>query len=325
MRAAGREEQNWWLEATDQEPGVERWGAPRAKKAKPKRNEAEARSALAEELLPAERDYEFTYRAARHEKVWLVGALNGFYEDSLIQDVLRIAKGGKEANVYCCLGASSPEGEAEGLHSGPELLAAKVYRPRMLRQLKNDALYRQGRDFLAADGKALRDGRSLRAIHKKTRVGSEMIITSWIEHEYQTLQRLHAAGLDVPSPVARSENAILMGFVGDEELTAPALNEAHLPAEEARPLFERVLFNIERMLELGVIHADLSAYNILYWEGEIRIIDFPQVVDPLNNPDALPLFQRDVERVCQYFARYGVRADARRLATDLWRKHVPHA
>ncbi len=317
---------NWWLEAADQEPGPERWGAPRSKKVNQKRSAAtQARFELAEELLPAERDYEFTYRAARHEKVWLVGALNGFYEDSLIQDVLRIAKGGKEANVYCCLGGSAPEAAEEAPYMGPELLAAKVYRPRMLRQLKNDARYRQGRDFLADDGKARRDGRSLRAIRKKTRVGSEMIITSWIEHEYQTLQRLHAAGLDVPAPVARSENAILMGFVGDEELTAPALNEAHLPAQEAGPLFERVLGNIERMLELGIIHADLSAYNILYWEGEIRLIDFPQVVDPLNNPEAQALFQRDVERVCQYFARYGVRANPRRLADDLWRRHVPHA
>lgn len=322
MRSAGREETLWRLEAEGLEEEAERlvFGSRMKKKARRKQAAPQVRSELAEKLLPAEKDYPFTYKASRHEKLWLTGVLGSFYEDSLISDVLRIAKGGKEANVYCCLG----DAQANTAPDGRELLAAKVYRPRMFRQLRNDAVYRQGRDYLGDDGKALRDGRSQRAIQKKTRVGSRMTITSWIEHEFQTLTRLHAAGLDVPYPVAQSGDAILMEFVGDEEITAPALNEAHLPQGEARSLFDRILVNIERMLAAGVIHADLSAYNILYWEGEIRIIDFPQVVDPLNNPKAQELFGRDVERVCQYFARYGVRANPRQLADEIWRRCVPH-
>jgi len=73
----------------------------------------------------------------------------------------------------------------------------------------------------------------------------------------------------------------------------------------------------------GVVHGDLSAYNVLYWEGEIRIIDFPQMVDPHANPDARAIFNRDVDRLCQYFARYGVQANAVAIAREFWRRHVP--
>lgn len=324
MRSAGREQLDWWLQAS----GVEDENAGRAlrkkRKAKGKPRVDQVRSELAEELYAVENDYVFTYKASRHEQQWLVGALRSFYDDSLISDVLRIVKGGKEANVYCCQGVGAEQSEAlstAGTAWLPELLAAKVYRPRLLRQLRNDAIYKEGRVYLGDDGKALRDGRSQRAIHKKTRVGSEMSITSWIEHEFQTLRRLHEAGVDVPYPVAQAGNAILMEFIGDEELTAPALTETRLPQEEAIPLFERTLHNIELMLANGTIHADLSAYNILYWGGEITLIDFPQVVDPLGNPKAAELFARDVERVCQYFARYGIRTNPYRLARDFWNRH----
>jgi RIO kinase 1 len=329
MRSTGREQLDWWLQAEGVEVEYEGRAPRKKKKAQGRLKMDPARSELAEELYAVENDYAFTYKAARHEQQWLSEALRGFYDDSLISDVLRIVKGGKEANVYCCRGV---EAEPSSASSGPpfagetdwlpELLAAKVYRPRFLRQLRNDAVYKEGRVFLGDDGKALRDGRSRRAIQKKTRVGSELSITSWIEHEFQTLRRLHAAGVDVPYPLAQAGNAILMEFIGDEELTAPTLTETRLPQEEAWPLFERSLYNIELMLANGAIHADLSAYNILYWGGEITLIDFPQVVDPLGNPKALELFSRDVERVCQYFARYGIRTNPPRLAKDLWNRHA---
>ena len=76
------------------------------------------------------------------------------------------------------------------------------------------------------------------------------------------------------------------------------------------------------MLARGVVHGDLSAYNVLYWEGEIKVIDFPQMVDPRANPDARAIFNRDVERLCQYFARFGVKANAPAIARDFWKRHV---
>ena len=76
--------------------------------------------------------------------------------------------------------------------------------------------------------------------------------------------------------------------------------------------------NVRLMLDMHLVHGDLSAFNILYWEGEIAIIDFPQVVGARSNPNARMLLERDIKRVCDYFGRYGVRADASRLTRDLW-------
>ncbi len=83
-----------------------------------------------------------------------------------------------------------------------------------------------------------------------------------------------------------------------------------------------MLRNIELMLAAQVVHGDLSAYNVLYWAGEIAIIDFPQVVDPRQNSEAADIFRRDVLRICQYFARCGVASQPERLTRDLWVRHA---
>ncbi len=253
---------------------------------------------------------------SRHEEAWTMAALKGFYDENLIADVVRSVKGGKEASVYCCRAHPA---------TGVDLLAAKIYRPREFRSLKNDALYREGRVALGEDGKLMRGARERRAMAKKTGVGAELLITSWIEHEYQTLSLLHAAGADVPRPFAQAGNTILMGYVGEAQRAAPALQEVVLSTREVRPLFTRVMNNITTMLANHRVHADLSAYNILYWQGEITLIDFPQAVDPMLNPHAPALLLRDVERVCQYFARYGVHSDPAALASDLWSRYLAAA
>ena len=255
----------------------------------------------------------FTFKAARFEEEWLIGYLKVFYDDQMITDVLHEVKGGKEANVYCC--RAHPR-------TGHELLAVKVYRPRRLRNLRNDAQYREGRNVLDDQGKRVQTRREQRALTKKTRFGKELLHGSWLAHEYANLDLLHRAGVDVPLPVAQSDNAILMEYVGDVDEPAKALNQVTLSAEEAGPLFERMLLNIGLMLEKDRIHGDLSAYNVLYWEGALKIIDFPQSVDPFQNPDAFKLFSRDVERICQYFARSGIASDHRALARKLWDEHT---
>jgi RIO kinase 1 len=188
----------------------------------------------------------------------------------------------------------------------------------MLRNLKNDAIYKEGRAVLNDDGQEMRDHRSRRAIQKKTRVGSEMAITSWIEYEFQTLRRLYRVGVDVPKPVAQSGNAILMEYIGEAGNPAPTLSKVALLPEEVQPLFERLVDNVRRMLANNLVHADLSAYNVLYWEGEVKIIDFPQVIDPLNNRRGFDLLFRDVARLCQYFSKYGLVANPRVLAGEMW-------
>ena len=257
-------------------------------------------------------NFKFTYSAARFEEGWLLESLGDFYEHKWITDVLRRLKGGKEASVYLC--RSGPAIDAP-------LVAAKVYRPRSLRNLKNDGQYRTGRVDLDENGHAIvRDG-DLHAMAKRTNYGEELRHQSWIAYEYQTLEDLYKVGADVPAPYAMEKNAILMDYIGDPDSAAPTLNTVTLDRDEIRPLFERVIRDIDLLLAKQRIHGDLSAYNILYWDGDITLIDFPQVVQPDSNPAAWNIFLRDVTRICQYFASQGWRQDARSVATDLWTSH----
>lgn len=260
-----------------------------------------------------EQDFIPTYAAAldplHHERQWVIDSVGGFYRDNLITDVTRLVKGGKEANVYCC--PASPE-------TGVKLIAAKLYRPRMLRHLRNDALYREGRLTRDKDGKQIRGSREARAMLKKTKFGKHLGIMNWIMHEYLVQNELFEAGADVPKPIAQRGNTILMDYVGDEWGPAPTLSEISLPTEEAQPLFERVIDNVRLMLSHHYIHGDLSAYNILYWEGEIEVIDFPQMVDARKNQNAVALLERDIGRVCEYFDRFGVETNAASLSFEIW-------
>lgn len=257
--------------------------------------------------------FKFTYKAARFEEWWLLDSLGDFYEHQWISDVMRRVKGGKEASVYQCRAGIAVPGKG--------LVAAKVYRPRMLRNLKNDASYREGRIDLDAEGHQVINDGDLHAMSKRTAYGEELRHTSWISYEFTTLQTLRAAGADVPEAFAMQKNAILMGYIGDALGSAPALSEISLERDEAKQLFERVVQNINILLDAKRIHGDLSAYNILYWEGDITLIDFPQVVNPDGNRSAFKIFERDVVRVCDYFAKQGVRTDGHQLAVDLWRLH----
>jgi RIO kinase 1 len=256
--------------------------------------------------------FQFTYKAARFEEGWLLDSLGYFYEQHWIADVLRKIKVGKEASVYLCVGgAAVPD----------RLVAAKVYRPRMFRSLKNDQLYRLGRDVLDEDGKTIVDLGMLKAHKKRTTYGEQIRHQSWIAYESRALETLQEAGADVPHVFEMNTNGILMTYIGDEQLGAPILSTVTLGLDEARSLFERVVHNIELMLANGIVHGDLSAYNILYWNGEITLIDFPQMVSPVNNPLAYRIFKRDVQRVCDYFATQGVESNPRQLAEGLWQKY----
>jgi RIO kinase 1 len=273
---------------------------------------------VVEEIADAtglEGGFNTTYVPGLFEEGWLLQSLRSFYDQQLITDVLARIKGGKEASVYRC---------AAGPNRGMELVAAKVYRPRTMRNLRNDKMYREGRAVLKENGKAVKnnDHRVMRALNKKTGFGDQVAHTSWLMYEFTTLQTLHAAGAAVPKPYAVNENSIIMGYCGDEHSAAHTLNEVRLEADEARRLFYEVLDNIELMLQHDLVHGDLSAYNILYWEGAITIIDFPQVVNPHTSSHAQMIFQRDVTRVCEYFASQGVESDPQGIARRLWKRYA---
>jgi RIO kinase 1 len=280
----------------------------------PKKSSSQIVTEIAE-TVGLEGGFNPTYQPARYEEGWLLDSLRSFYDQALISDVLAQVKGGKEASVYCCEADSAAD---------ESLLAAKVYRPRQFRNLRNDAMYRQGRTTLKANGRAVKknDHRIMRAIGKKTTFGVQAQHTSWLMHEYTTLERLYRAGAAVPQPVASSENAILMSYIGDAQIAAPTLNEVDLTPDEVEPLFQEVLRNIELMLQYDLIHGDLSAYNILYWEGKITLIDFPQVVNGRTNRKAHFILKRDIERICEYFIRQGMRCNPAVIMNDFWSRYL---
>jgi RIO kinase 1 len=231
---------------------------------------------------------------------------DGFLADGLINRVLYTVKSGKEATVYCC--------EA-GQATGRELLAVKVYLARSRRNFKDDTVYREGRVFF--------NNQTARAIKKKTKFGREAEFGMWMFHEFETLKHLYHIGADVPEPLAVAENAILMEYFGDRDSAAPLLHQVDLEPDEAKPLFKQILKNVELWLENNIVHGDLSPYNILYWQGELKIIDFPQSVDPRNNRNAFDLLLRDVTNLCDYWAGYGVKADAYKTTKEIWDRVRP--
>ena len=232
-------------------------------------------------------------------------AFDALFRDRLITEVLFEVRSGKEATVYCCRGDAS---------TGMDLLAAKLYRPLERRTFRNDASYQVGRENALARRDRL-------ALEKKSRHGRDLQFGTWIEAEYQTIRMLHDAGADVPAAIARSHNVLLMEYLGDERSAAPMLYRVRLEREQAAQHLRQIIDNVTLWLAHHRVHADLSPYNILYWEDRIVVIDFPQAVDPRVNPNARSLLQRDLENVCGYFERYGIRADANRIGNELWRRY----
>lgn len=292
----------------------QRYRKPRKRKTRPAQPLADVSIADAK---PAERV--ISYQPARYEQGWLLDSVASFFDEHLISDVLTHVRGGKEASVYCCRADPS---------TGVELLAAKVYRPRQFRSLSNDAIYREGRQLLTAQGRAMLESRGrktqrmdfrvAKAIADKSAFGQEVLHSSWLSYEFMFMERLYKAGAAVPRPYACASNAILMSYIGDLYMPAPALNAVRLEQDEAQTLFMEVMRNIELMLSEGYVHGDLSAYNILYWQGTIAVIDFPQVTNLAQNNHAHRILQRDIQRVCEYFQRAGVENDPETIMADLW-------
>jgi RIO kinase 1 len=253
-----------------------------------------------------------TFLAGLRDRDWILSSLTSFYKEELITDVVHVVKSGKEATVYCCTAAPG---------TGVDYLAAKVYRPRMFRSLSNDAQYRESRMRRDESGRVARTSRRGGPGRKSERGRSAQVV-NWINYEYETQQLVWDAGADVPRPRSTMGNAVLMDYVGDLGAPAPHLREVRLDRAEARPLFDGVIRNIELFLACDRIHGDLSAFNMLYWEGKIIIIDFAQAVDPRYNPEVYSLLERDVARVCDYFAWFGVQADAGAIAGEMWVRYL---
>lgn len=240
-----------------------------------------------------------------NQQIEAQNALEAFFADGWIDEVLYIVRSGKEATVYCCRAAE---------RAGRQLLAAKLYRPLEQRAFRNDAAYQSGR---GADWGT----RNRRAFVNKSQYGRTVQYATWIGAEYENLTMLHRAGADVPEPIARAPQGILMEYIGDENEPAPMLVRVRMTPEEATRCLDAIIRNVALWLAHDRIHGDLSAYNILYWNGRIAVIDFPQAIDSRMNLNARALLRRDLENVCEYFRRLGVETEGVRIAENLWRSY----
>lgn len=223
-------------------------------------------------------------------------------------------KSGKEAEVFVI----------ERTYLGRScLLAHKRYRPRTVthkgelealgfqrgNRFMNDLAYRDGRKFAKS--------RDQRAAERMTNYGKKLLTGRWTGHELDMMQQAWNAGVNVPYPVGELGDGLLMQFLGEVERAAPRLAEARLGSSEVARARVQVVDNLRLMVAGGFVHADLSAYNLLWWEDEVWFIDFPQAVDVTTNPHAFEYLHRDVTNICAWFARQGEVVDAESLYAEL--------
>mgnify|MGYP002713174802 CR=1 FL=1 len=225
-----------------------------------------------------------------------------FFHNKTLASIVSRQSSGKEATVYCCEGGTKL--------GSRQLVAAKIYRPPERRAFKRHMEY--------ADGRYVQGRTARAALKARNTYGKRMLFEQWIAFEFQVLGRLYRAGVRVPRPIAFEGYTILMEYVGDDEQSAPQLRSLDLDREQSRSVLAEVYGDIETMLSINLIHGDLSAYNILYWEGQPWIIDVPQALDPRVNNKAAEALERDVVHVAEWAEGRGVDADPQSFSTDLW-------
>jgi RIO kinase 1 len=223
--------------------------------------------------------------------------------DGIIDEVLGRLKSGKEADLWL-------------VRHGGEIVAAKVYKPRLTRSFKNDAAYREGRQ--------VRNTRTQRAMDRGTRFGQAAAEEAWKSKEADALYALHAAGVRVPKPVLFHEGVLLMEVVVDGTGSpAPRLVDAHVPPEQAAALYADLRQQAVRMLTCDFIHGDLSPFNVLMGSQGPVVIDFPQVIGAAHNSQAERFFERDLENIRRHFAALDPSLHASsRDGREIWRAYV---
>jgi RIO kinase 1 len=219
-----------------------------------------------------------------------------------------VLKTGKEAEV-------SLLERSHELTGRRNLLAAKRYRDLDHRLFHRDAGYLEGR--------RVRRSREGRAMANRTSFGRELIAGQWASAEFAVLSRLWSAGVAVPYPVQLDDTELLMEFIGDDDGTAaPRLAQTRPDPTAAAELYEQCRSALVDLAAAGFTHGDLSPYNVLVHQGRLVLIDLPQAVDLVGNPQGFAYLARDCENICSWFAARGVdaaRADEleRRLLAEV--------
>ena len=224
--------------------------------------------------------------------------LQPLIDDGVIDEVLRPLKSGKEASVYV-------------VRLGAEVLCAKVYKDMAQRSFQARVQYQEGRKF--------RGSRQARAIGKATKFGRREQETEWKNTEVDALYRLAAAGVRVPKPRGYFHGVLLMELITDEGgHSAPRLGEVELNPETARLYHAELMRDVVRMLCEGLIHGDLSEYNVLVAPSGPVIIDLPQVVSAAGNNAARAMLLRDVHNLRDTLARFAPELESTHFGEEMW-------
>jgi RIO kinase 1 len=219
-------------------------------------------------------------------------------QDGLVDEVIRQLMSGKEATVYV-------------VRCGEEIRCAKVYKE------ANKRSFRQSVDY--TEGRKVKNSRRARAMEKGTRYGRKAQEEAWQNAEVDALYRLAAAGVRVPKPYNFHEGVLLMELLTDSEgNAAPRLNDLVLTAELSREYHRTLITQVVRMLCAGIIHGDLSEYNVLVDSTGPVIIDLPQAIGAAANNQACKMLLRDVENLATYFGRFAPELLTTDYGMEIW-------
>jgi RIO kinase 1 len=224
--------------------------------------------------------------------------LQPLIDDGVIDEVLRSLKSGKEATVYV-------------VRTGSQVRCAKVYRDMAQRSFQKRAQYQEGRK--------VRGSRQARAMSKSTRFGRKEQESAWKNAEVDALYKLVAADVRVPKPYGYFNDVLIMELVTDAAgHPAPRLGEVDLSAELAREYHQFLIRQIVRMLSLGLIHGDLSEFNVLVAPDGPVIIDLPQAVNAAGNNNAFAMLERDVNNIRNTLGRFAPELLETQFAREMW-------
>jgi len=224
--------------------------------------------------------------------------LQPLIDDGIIDEVIRALKSGKEAAVYV-------------VRCGAEIRCAKVYKDLGQRSFQQRAQYQEGRK--------VRGSRQARAMAKSTGYGRKEQESAWKNTEVNALYQLAAADVRVPKPFGYFNDVLVMELVTDAEgQSAPRLGEVELSPELARDYHQFLIRQVVRMLCAGLIHGDLSEYNILIAAEGPVIIDLPQAVNATGNNNAFAMLERDINNITTSLARFAPELLDTRYAQEMW-------
>lgn len=220
-------------------------------------------------------------------------------DEGLIDEVVSRLMSGKEADVYV-------------VRCNSQVRCAKVYKEAAKRGFKQAVLYREGRKS--------RNSRRSRAMDKGSKYGRKQQEQTWHNAEVDALTRLANAGVRVPQPYTCIDGVLLMELVTDSEgAVAPRLSEVSMSAEQALEDHSKVMRFVVRMLCAGLVHGDLSEFNILVDENGPVIIDLPQAVDAAANNNAESMLERDVNKISRYYGQFAPQLLESQYAKEIWK------